>query len=256
MTTVRAFRHTRESSEEAGTHRDRPLSVYIFTLLFSAVILSFYLFRPEAAAGATLDGLTTATTRVLPSLFPFFALSSLLTESGASEALLRLPSTVLSRWFGISSIGASAVLIGIFCGFPVGARIASSLYGREMISRAEAERLILLSSTPSFAFLYATVGAGFFASPAFGIRLYFSTVLSAVMLGILLRKKDGVTARITARADGKKPTLAKLLTGAIKSAAETSLTVISALTLFSVLTKAISALGAFFHQSRHYCERS
>lgn len=210
----------------------------------AALLLRFTVVAPKAAAEAARAGLFTAGNAVLPSLFPFFVLSSLLIESGIGERLLTLPAKAVARLFRVSRSGACAILLGAFCGFPVGARVTATLYRKDLVTRAEAERLLALSNAPSFAFLYGTVGAGFFGSAALGLRLYLSVLLSTWLTGLLLRPGKHRSEPLSVRTEQTQSTAA-LFSGAITSAAHSALTVTASLVFFSVTIAAADALLAF-----------
>lgn len=216
------------------------------TLLLSAFLLWFVLRDPRGAAEAAREGLDVALRSTLPSLFPFFVLSGLLTRSGAAERIGRTVARPLSHLFGISDAGAVAVLIGAFCGFPVGAGAVAELYRAGRIGKAECERLLALSNAPSFAFLYSAVGAGLFGSKIAGLCLYLTVTLSTFAVGAALRLLRGPCPQedrtVTLTAPQKHA--AGLLAGALTSAAQSALTVTASIVFFRVLSASLSALLA------------
>ena len=69
-----------------------------------------------------------------------------------SEAL----APVWSHVFGISPSGAYALLLGLLCGYPMGTKITSDLYGCGRINRREAEYLLTFTNhaSPVFYFIH------------------------------------------------------------------------------------------------------
>ena len=124
--------------------------------------LGLLLARSAEAAQAVRDGLALCTGSVIPALFPFLAVSGLLTalDAGASPAL-----GPLARLLGCSRAGARAFLLGLTGSYPVGARTVAQLYRRGGISRREACRL-LRTTTLGVSEIAARLG--------FGDALYFS----------------------------------------------------------------------------------
>ena len=96
------------------------LSALIFCLMA-------LLFLPDIGAQAARDALALCAQTVIPSLFPFFVLSSLLVSCGAADTLSHLLSPLMRPLFGLSGTGAAALGLGLCGGYPVGARTAAAL---------------------------------------------------------------------------------------------------------------------------------
>ncbi|MBR2906731.1 MAG: hypothetical protein IKC26_01640 [Clostridia bacterium] len=244
MTDTQAHR-SRTTAKGRLTHR-HPIGLSLsesITLLLSALLLWFVIKDTTASGDAARIGLLLAARSVVPALFPFLVLASLLTESGLGERIGRKLSRVTGTLFGISGVGASAFLLGAFCGFPVGARIVSSLYGEGTLSKTEAERLLFLSNGPSFAFLFAAVGGGFFRDRGFGLTLYLASVASTILIGIALRFVFGVCERSEAPLSVRTHIHpSSLFVSSVVRAGETAVTVSAFVVFFSVLSSALDAL--------------
>ena len=119
--------------------------------------LGLLLARSAEAAQAVRDGLSLCAGSVIPALFPFLAVSGLLTalDAGASPAL-----GPLARLLGCSQAGARAFLLGLTGSYPVGARTVAQLYRRGGISRREAGRLLMFSNNCGPAFILGVAGLG------------------------------------------------------------------------------------------------
>lgn len=83
---------------------------------------------PNQAMEAARSGLALCGNVIIPSLFPFFVLSSLVVELGMSRYLGRLLQPVMAPLFRVNGACAAALALGIVGGYPVGARTAISLY--------------------------------------------------------------------------------------------------------------------------------
>lgn len=73
-------------------------------------------------------GLMLCAQMIVPSLLPFFILSSLLRQLGLPGVLGRLLAPVTERLFGIGGAGASAFLLGVTGGYPLGAATVVQLF--------------------------------------------------------------------------------------------------------------------------------
>jgi len=138
-------------------------------LLCAALALVLW---PGEAMSAMKDGLSLCGNVILPSLFPFFVLSSLVVELGMSRCLGRLFQPVMAPLFRVNGACASAVALGFIGGYPVGARTAIALYENGQCSRTEAERLLAFCNNSGPAFILGVVGTGVFGSGAAGLLLY------------------------------------------------------------------------------------
>ena len=99
-------------------------ALYFLALLTAAAAL---LLHPERASAAVVQGLRLCGSVILPSLFPFFVLSALLTSGSASALFASLLSPLMRPLFSLSGAGASALALGLCGGYPVGARTAAAL---------------------------------------------------------------------------------------------------------------------------------
>ena len=146
--------------------RDR-LPLLAVLCCFSALLL-----LPEVSAQAARDAMLLCAQTLIPSLFPFFVLSSLLIACGASELLSALLSPLMRPLFGLSGTGAAALALGLCGGYPVGARTAAELVENGALSRDEGERLLAFCNNAGPGFLLGVCGAGVFSSSRAGAALY------------------------------------------------------------------------------------
>ncbi|GFI21779.1 sporulation integral membrane protein YlbJ [Lachnospiraceae bacterium] len=107
-------------------------------LLLIIIILS----RPDAAFQYAYEGLYQWATKMVPTLFPFMMISSIMVYSGADLELGRMLNRILKYIYRYSSYGLYAIFMGFFCGFPMGAKVVSELYETKRLSKTEAETLL------------------------------------------------------------------------------------------------------------------
>ena len=190
---------------------------------------------PEAAAESARRGLRICGELLVPSLLPFFVVSALLRAWGLPGVLGRLLGGTAARLWGISGAGVSAFLLGITGGYPLGAATVGQLRRDGTLSKEEARRALRFCNNTGPAFLVGAAGSGIFHSSGAGLLLYGTHVLSAVLLGMAAAPKTPAEApeeRTYIAAAG----FSEALTEAVKTAAETLLTVCGFVVLFSVLT--------------------
>ena len=174
-------------SKRPPPHRRRMSLGQWFFITFSLFCLLLILRNSDTAITYMSQGLSLCAKTVIPSLFPFMVLSEILVQSGGGEILGKICYRPCRWLFGISGAGVCALLMGLVCGFRVGAKTAASLYRRGLLSPQEFEKLLCFCNIPSSAFLINAVGVSLFASRRFGLLLYGICLLGALMTALLLR---------------------------------------------------------------------
>ena len=173
--------------------------------------------------------------------------SELILSSGVGEWLLRPVSRPLQALLRLPRAGCCAVLLGMLCGFPVGAKCAVSALERGALSREEAERVLLFSTNPSSAFLISAVGISLYDSRRFGLLLYAVVLLSQLAIGLLFTHLSPSKANATRANElpltAPPPTAgAKLFTNAIRSSCSGILLVCAYVVFFSALMGTLSLM--------------
>ncbi len=236
--------HTRRSLFPKGPRTQRPrLTVgQAAFCVMSTFCLILILRNAEAAVEYMGRGLVLCARTVIPSLFPFMVISELLVDSGAGEAFGRLFSRMMRRIFGLSGAGASAVILGSMCGFPIGPRTAVSLYDRHAISREECEHLLTFTTNPSSAFLITGVGLSLFGDRRLGVILYGVVLGTSFFIGFLgrffLRRPVGEEKQ-PHYPRGFHPGGIDMFTSAVSGSAGGMMTVCAYVIFFSAITGAL-----------------
>ena len=145
----------------------------------------------QAALESARAGLSLCAQMIVPSLLPFFMLSSLLQQLGLPGILGRLLSPVTQKLFGIGGAGASALLLGVTGGYPLGADAVARLRRSGALTREQAERALAFCNNSGPAFLVGAAGVGVFHSAGYGLLLYGVHVLSSVLVGMLFAPRSG-----------------------------------------------------------------
>ena len=203
---------------------------------------------PEQAMEAMRDGVTLCGNVILPSLFPFFVLSSLVVDLGLAAYLGRALEGLMRPLFRVSGSCAAAVALGFIGGYPVGARTALQLYQQGLCSKPEAERLLAFCNNSGPAFILGVVGAGIFGDSRVGFLLYLTHALASMLVGLLFRFYGG-SERRHAASPRPKPiqvvTVPAAFTGAVVRSLQSTLNICAFVVFFSVVLQLLSAFGAF-----------
>ena len=115
-------------------------SVILCTLLFFVFI--YLLCFPQEAFQSSASGVTLWFFHVLPSLLPFMIISDFFIHTGLVSVLLRKIKTVFRFLFGLSMYGSYALLLGLICGYPMGAKLTADLFREGKITKSEAQYLL------------------------------------------------------------------------------------------------------------------
>ncbi len=190
----------------------------------------------EAAGGAIRQCLEL----VIPSLFPFLVLSSLVVSLGGGEALGRRLSPLMAPLFRVSGCGATALVLGLVGGYPVGARTVRELYDRGLCSREECGRLLLFCNNCGPAFLLSTAGVSVLGSPRAGWLLWLGHCLAAFGVGILFRFSGGWEESSRAPAPRPQPRLSSALITAVTGGARAALQLSAFVVAFAVLIRLLA----------------
>ena len=218
--------------------RDR-LPLLAVLCCFSALLL-----LPEVSAQAARDAMLLCAQTLIPSLFPFFVLSSLLVQSDVPRLLSRAMAGVMYPLFGVSGAGASALILGLLGGYPVGARTVAELYGRGEIAREEAEQLLAFCNNSGPGFFLGVCGTAVFGSARAGMYLYLIHVGAALVTGVLLRRDLGLPRRKAVSRQRAPFDLAAALPAAVQSSFAAVGSVSAFVIFFMVLLRLLSLVPA------------
>lgn len=216
-------------------------AICLTLLLFFS--LALMLRRADVAASCMREGLSLCARAVVPSLFPFMVLSELLVTSGAGEWLSIPFERPLRKLLGVSRAGCCAVVLGLICGFPVGARCAILAHEKGTLDRAECERILGCASIPSPAFLIGTIGTALWKDARFGMFLYITAIVSALLGGFLLyvmqKREKNENFKKNASPPAKIHFEADMFPAAIKNATRNTLLICAYVVFFCTLSGAI-----------------
>ncbi len=159
----------------------------LVTLIIVSSIAVCLIVYPEDTANGIKNGLQLLANNLIPSLFPFMVLSSYISQSNFSEMLRKLFDKPFRCFFKTSGYAVLPFFLGIFGGYPIGAKTVAEFYKDEKISHNEAQRLLYWCINPGPAFTVTAVGTFMLGNTKSGLILYFSCILSALTVGFFCR---------------------------------------------------------------------
>ena len=220
--------------------RDGIFSVGVLVLLISLILF------PQQSVAAAKDGVDLCLNVIMPSLFPFFVLSTLCVELGLIQGLGNLLQRLMYPLFRVNGACSGAFLLGIVGGYPVGARTAIELYQKGQCSKSEAERLLSFCNNSGPAFILGVVGAGIFSSSIAGLWLYGAHVAASVLVGLLFRfygERDHTMFRPLRTKTPQAVGFAEAFTDAVKNAFWGTLNICGFVIFFTVLIRLLFLTG-------------
>ncbi len=207
-------------------------------------LLIWFLADAAQVRGAAAAGLALCGRSVIPALFPFMAVSTMLVSLGFGQwAAPRLAG--LMSLYRLPGSAGSALLLGLVGGYPIGARTAAELRKKGLLTAAEAERLLGFCNNSNPVFLISVLGGGVFGSPRLGVYLWLVHLLSALLTGFFFRGGRGPAPRPCPprAASYQALSLPAAFVEGVRSACGSMLSVCGFVLFFFVLASPLASLG-------------
>ncbi|MDE7372978.1 MAG: hypothetical protein K2N18_02835, partial [Clostridia bacterium] len=148
------------------------------------------LIKPDYYLDSARRGLSLYATSVLPSLFPFYFFSLLLTYIGSAKAISAVFQKPVKFLYNAPKESAYVLLLSMLSGYPVGASMTAELYGAGTINGKEAKTIAAFASTSGPIFMLGTVGSAIFDDIRVGIIVLVAHYLAALLNGLIFRVND------------------------------------------------------------------
>ena len=153
------------------------------TSIAGALGLLLMILDGKTALAGAIEGVNLCFTTLVPSLFPFFVLSVLLTGALSGQALPFL--RPIAKICKVPQGAESLLAIGFLGGYPVGAQNVAIMHRAGQISDMQAARMIAICNNAGPAFIFGILGS-MFSDPKIPWFLWAIHIISAFMIGILL----------------------------------------------------------------------
>lgn len=164
--------------------------------LIILLILAFLIIFPQKYMLISLDAIQIWYKILLPSLFPFFVFTKILTSLGYVENISTCFKKITYKLYKAPPISAYVFFMSILTGYPVGSKLCADLYNQKYISQAEAKKCITFTSNSGPMFIIGSVGIGMLISIKSAYIIYFSHILGAICNGIIYRNIKSENANI------------------------------------------------------------
>ena len=179
------------------------------------LLLLFLLFFPGEALAATKSGMKLWLNTLMPTLLPFIILTGVLVHTDGIKKIMSPAEPLFKHILGLSSYGGYVFLLGLLCGYPMGAKLASDLYTERKISRTEAHYLTTFSNNASPAFIISYLGHACLKDRILPHTLFLCFLISDLMCMLFFRFIVYKNRTIGIISDEKKETSQVLSSGTI-----------------------------------------
>lgn len=167
----------------------RGFKIFAAAVIFIlAVIIAVF---PERYLKSSFSGIKLWAFSVLPSLLPYFFLTTVLTKLNVLDGVFKKFDKPNGKLFRVKGIVSYAFFSSVISGYPVGAKILSDLYAGGLISEGEVKRAAPLCSTSGPLFIIGAVGVSMFMNKTAGVIMLIAHVLSAVFAALTFRGVKG-----------------------------------------------------------------
>lgn len=213
-------------------------------LTFGIFFIGFMLLRfPETASQGISDGVDLSLGILIPSLYPFMVLSSLIVELDLFRNTPKFADKISQMFFRLSGKSLGVFLLSLIGGLPLGCKMTSELYDKGKITRSESRRMMLFCYCCGPAFTISSVGLYMLGSKQAGAVIYLAIILSAVTVGILSRFfGDENDQRINYKTTNESQVFSVSLVRSVSSGSTAMLSVCAWVILFSCINRLIEIL--------------
>lgn len=150
--------------------------------IFGSLGIFLLILDGKTALAGAQSGVILCLMTVIPSLFPFFLLTNVVTGN-----LLGMELTVLrpmAKLFGLPKGGDSLLIPALLGGYPMGAQAISTAYARGQLPQEDASRMLAFCNNAGPAFLFGMIAPllpePWMAWSLWGIHIASAVILSAV----------------------------------------------------------------------------
>lgn len=212
--------------------------LWLGVLLSTAALL---IFSQECKCGC-INGILMCLGILIPSLFPFFVISSFLAESRILDCLSPILTPISRILTGMRGVCFAPIIMACMGGYPVGAKSVASLYSKGLINKSEAERLSCICCGAGPGFLITFLGESLLCNKEAGIILLLTQIISMLILCLLSKiifgkcsPSEKLKEEINITED-----VSEALVNAVSSAVKSTVGMCSFVVLFSVISQVLT----------------
>lgn len=240
--------YSRNVKEKKFKYHIVNLKSYVLPFVFLMFTICLLIFSSSNLTAAK-KGLNLWANSVVPSLFPFFVATELLSRTEVPYLLGKLLNKIMKPLFNVRGEGSFALIMGLISGYPVGAKIATNFRQNNICSKEECERILSFTNNSGPLFIVGTVGIIMFGNSTIGLLLLVTHVLSSLTVGFIFKfwKRNSYTLESSFNQNStsnkiiKLSDLGEILSQSITNSISTILIIGGFVVLFSVIISILKA---------------
>lgn len=211
---------------------------------FIIVILSFFtliliLLNKSLISKTIIYSFSIWFNTLVPSMFPMIVLSDILINYNFTEFIPNSIVKFISKIFNISKNSVLVIFLSMISGFPTNAITVVNAYDKKMISRKEAEHLLLFNHFANPLFVLETIGIFYLNNNKYGIVILISHVLGNIIIGLLFRYKNKYSIDNYIYNNYKSQSFGDVISSSIKKTINSLFMISGTITLFLILSTLI-----------------
>lgn len=211
----------------------------LIIIILSFITLVLVLLNKSLISKTVITSFSIWFNTLVPSMFPMFILSDILINYNFTEYIPKKIVNFFSKLFNISSQAVLIVLLSMISGFPSNAINIKSAYDKNLISKEEAEHLLLFTHFANPLFILQTVGSFYLNNNKYGIIILISHLLSSIIIGVLFRKKNNYSKINYISKNNKSQSFGTVISNSINKTINSLLMISGTITLFLILSTLI-----------------
>ena len=218
------------------------LKQLIFPFILLLFTVSLIIFSNSNLSSAK-NGLVLWANSIVPTLFPFFVATELLSHTNFTYYLGKILNRFMKPIFNVRGEGSFAFIMGIISGYPIGAKIAANFRENNICSKEECERLLSFTNNSGPLFIIGTIGISMFGNSTIGFLLLITHLLASLTVGVIFRfwkcDKRYISIKSSSYVSSKNDislcNLGGIISNSISSSINTILLIGGFVVLFSVI---------------------
>ncbi len=212
-----------------------------FLVVFlSSIVLLFIFIKRNIISSTIILSLSIWLNTLVPSMFPMFILSDILINYNYVKYIPNKIIIFFAKLFNISENAVLILFLSLISGFPSNARNIQTALEKKLITKYEAEHLLLFNHFANPLFVIETIGTFFLKNSHYGAIILFSHIISNFIIAIIFRKKNipSKTNHITTLNESQN--FGTVLSNSIKKSIDSLFMVAGVATLFLILSTLIT----------------
>lgn len=211
----------------------------LIIVILSFIILILILLNKTLVSKTIITSFSIWFNTLVPSMFPMFILSDILINYNFTEYIPKNIVNFISKLFNISTSAVLILFLSLVSGFPANAINIKNSEGKGMISKKEAEHLLLFNHFANPLFVLETVGTFYLNNIKYGIIILISHILSNIIIGIIFRKNNNYSLNNYISKNNKSQNFGDIISNSITKSINSLLMISGTVTLFLILSTLI-----------------